>query len=436
MIQNDKMFNKNLDFSNLREKIEMFYNKINNPKLKKMFVNCFFNTLDTTVEFMDDGSVYIITGDIDAMWLRDSSAQVMQYMDYVSEIPSVKSLIKGLIKRQMYYINCDPYANAFNREHNNRGFKDECKQNAIVWERKFELDSLCYPIFLSINYYNRTLDKSIFDDNFNKAVATILEVFKTEQKHSELSDYYHYRPDEDDSLSVPNRGRGGDCGYTGMIWSGYRASDDPQIYGYSIPENMFVSLTLENIKKIYTDIVENADYVSLADSLKADVDKGLNDYGRVIHPVYGEIYAYETDGMGNYNLMDDANVPSLLSLPYINYCDINDKVYLNTRKFILSYDNPYYYEGKIISGVGSPHTPSGYVWPLSVIMRALTSDDYEEINAAVDTLLSSDNNTCFIHEGIHKDNGGEYTRDWFAWANSLFSYMILKKQDKIKYINL
>lgn len=427
-------FPKAAAFAELNKKAYVFAKRIKDDKLKNMFIKCYFNTLSTTVQPQDDGSVYVITGDIDAMWLRDSSAQVMQYLDACKDCVDVRKLIKGLIKRQFMYIKIDPYANSFNLEANGRGHNgDECDKSPYVWERKFELDSLCYPFLLCERYAVSSGDESVFNADYFRTAAVVLDTFETEQHHDEKSDYYHFRPSAPDNESVPNRGRGGECRDCGMIWSGYRPSDDACVYQFFIPGNMMVSVVMGYIIKRAQDAGKK-DIEARALRLKADVDAAIEKYGIVEKEGFGKIYAFETDGMGNHLLMDDANVPSLLSIPYIGYRPMDDEIYQNTRRFILSKENPYYYEGKHMSGIGSPHTPEGYIWAISLIMQALTSDDETEINTMVETLMNTEAGTGYMHEGIDKDNPENFTRSWFAWANSLFSYMLIKKADKIKLI--
>jgi meiotically up-regulated gene 157 (Mug157) protein len=422
-----------MNYKNMRLKIQEFESTINDEKLKKTFDNCFYNTLDTTVKILSDNSSYVFTGDISAMWLRDSSAQVIHYMQFINEDEDVKKLIKGLIKRQLFYISIDPYANAFNEEANNFGHKgDITDHNPWVWERKFEIDSLCYPIFLAYNYYKISNDLSIFDQDFKNTVNKILNLFVVEQNHHENSKYIHYRPSEEPYLSVPCKGKGGAVSYTGMIWSGYRPSDDPCEYGYLVPGNMFAIVILKYLEEIFSDISVDHELFEKALKLKEEIDNGIQKYAIVNHATYGEIYAYEVDGLGNHKLMDDANVPSLLSLPYLGYVDMNDALYQNTRRFILSKDNKYYYEGKYLKGIGSPHTPENHTWPISVIMQGLTSDKQDEINNSLKMLLNSDAGKMLMHEGVNVDNPEEFSREWFAWANSLFAYFIIKKSE---YLN-
>ena len=422
------------DYPLLHKKILAFAERITDITLREMFVKCSLNTLTTTVRATAD-DVYLITGDIDAMWLRDSSAQVLQYLEIAPETEEVQNLIKGLLCRQFKCILSDPYANAFNFEANGHGHnEDECgERNPWVFERKFELDSLCYPLFLASRYYRYTKDITVFGGKFIIAAEKILDVFETEQNHGEKSGYYHYRPTETPEFSVPNRGKGEPCEYTGMVWSGYRPSDDPCIYGYFIPGNAFVAVVMRELKGI-ADILGNKELGDRAEKLREAVEKGIAEYGIIHHPKYGRIYAYETDGYGNHNLMDDANIPSLLGLPYIGWCDKDDDVYQNTRKFVLSADNPYFHRGSVITGIGSPHTPGPYVWPISLMVEGLTCDDEERINKIVKKLIKTTDGTGYMHESVNADNASLYSRPWFAWANSLFAYFLIKKSDKISYI--
>lgn len=412
----------------MKKAVGRFESHIADPKLKEMFHNCFYNTLDTTVKILEDGSAYILTGDISVMWLRDSSEQVMQYVRFADVDEDVRTLIRALLKRQMFYIQCDPYANSFNQEPNNEGFVgDECEKSPWVWERKFEIDSLCYPIYLSYRYWKQSGDASIFNDEYQKSVRLILQVFHTEQHHVEKSSYFHYRPNQDPSFSVPNRGHGAVCNYTGMVWSAYRPSDDPCVYGYFVPGNMMIRVILRQLSEIYATVIHDEETLTDIRELDGQIAGGIEKYGIAESAQFGKIYAYEADGFGNQFLMDDANVPSLLSLPYLGYCGADDPVYQNTRKFVLSNSNPYYFEGRVIKGIGSPHTSRNQVWPIALIIQCLTSDDPNEINSLLHMLVTSEAGTGYIHESINKDDSENYTRSWFAWANSLFSSFILEK---------
>ena len=404
---------------------------INDDKLKKIFLNCFIDTIDTTViynEHDNTSDTFIITGDIPAMWLRDSTSQVEHYLDFVNEYPILKDLFIGLINRQIDCILIDPYANAFNKEANgNKWDNDITKENPWVWERKYEIDSLCFPIRLIYKYWKKTNDSSFFNDKIKEVLNTIVDLWKREQYHFEKSDYSFQRLNCAESDTLCNNGLGNPVIYTGMTWSGFRPSDDACKYGYLIPSNMFASVVLKYIEEIALDIYNDIDLQIKAKILREDIENGINNFGIVETEEFGKIYAYETDGQGNYNLMDDANVPSLLSIPYIEYRDIDDEIYQNTRKFILSKNNPYFYSGNFASGVGSPHTPDQYIWHIALSMQGLTSNDENEIKSLLETLINCDGNTLYMHEGFHCDNPKLFTRDWFAWSNSLFADFIYKK---------
>ena len=416
-------------YEKMKKQISLFEKQIVDEKLRKMFHNCFYNTLDTTVEYLDNDEVYLLTGDIPAMWLRDSSASVIQYLDFVGVDEDIYRLIRGLIKRQFFYINIDPYSNSFNKEPNGAGHVNDLGlRTPYTWERKFEIDSLCYPISLIYKTYMLTKDKSLLDDLFVKTCRTIVNVFKIEQNHHKLSSYYHYREGEKEGFNIPNNGKGGKINDTGMIWSGYRPSDDACKYGFFIPGNMFAVVSLKHMGELLKEI-NQTELANEAIDLMNEIDLGIKKYGIVNHEKYGKIYAYETDGFDNYLLMDDANVPSLLSIPYFNYLDVSDELYQNTRKYCLSEDNPYYFRGKVLSGIGSPHTPKGYVWHIGVTLQALTTNDVKEKEKLIKMIINSDANTLYTHEGVHKDDEEKYTRPWFAWSNSLFSYLILNSKE-------
>jgi len=404
------------------------------PKLEDMFRKCFPNTLETTTELLEDGTTFVFTGDIPAMWLRDSSAQVRHYIPFAHQDEDVQRIIEGLIKRQTEYICIDPYANAFNKEPNGKRFSDDItRHNPWVWERKYEIDSLCYPVQLAYLYWKATGRTAVFNDKFRRAIGIVMDLWTVEQNHWEKSDYSFQRFNCPESDTLINDGRGVKVGYTGMTWSGFRPSDDACKYGYLIPSNMFAVVVLGYIEEIAAEVYKDEEVGRKASSLKAEIDSGIKKYGIVEHPAYGRIYAYETDGMGNYNLMDDANIPSLLSIPYLGYTTADDPIYINTRKFILSEENPYYYKGKYAKGIGSPHTPKGYIWHIALAVQALTSTESKEIEDIVAMLENTDAGTGYMHEGFNPDNPSAYTRSWFAWANSLFGELIytLVKKDML-----
>ncbi len=352
------------------------------PKIYQIFENCYTNTLDTTVKSLEDGTSYVITGDIPAMWLRDSVAQLRPYLILAKEDKGIADILVGLVKRQFMYINIDPYANAFNEEANGNCWeKDETKMNDWLWERKYETDSLCYPIQFAYLIWKNTGREDHFDETFTEGVKKILRVFRTEQEHEEKSPYRFIRRNTyfTDTLSRDGKGALVKSGI-GMTWSGFRPSDDACTYGYLVPSNMFAVVVLGYLEEIAENVLKNGNLSEEARELKNQIYEGIENYAVTKKEGYGEVYAYEADGFGQFNLMDDANVPSLLSMSYIGYKGRNESVAENTRKLILSEANPYYYKGTKADGIGSPHTPVGYVWHISLAMQGLTAETKEEKN--------------------------------------------------------
>ena len=395
--------------------------------LALLFTNCYPNTLETTTKILDDQSAFVITGDIHAMWLRDSAAQVHHYLPVAKENDELADIIEKMIKRYSIYIPKDPYANAFNEYDNDRGHKDDITfRSPWVWERKYEVDSLCSVINIAYKFYKKTGRTGHLDEDFKAVLNIILDVFETEQYHDEKSEYSFTRHNCPESDTLPCNGKGNPTAYTGMTWSGFRPSDDRCIYGYLIPSEMFAVVTLGYLSELALNIYKDSALSERALKLRQEIDEGIKKYGIYDHPKYGKIYAYETDGLGNYVLMDDANVPSLLSAPYIGYCSADDEIYQNTRKFILSEDNPFYFSGSVLHGIGSPHTEKGYVWPISLSLQGLTSDSKKEIEELLGMLVASHAGTYFMHESINCNDEYKFSRSWFAWANSIFSELVLK----------
>ncbi len=391
----------------------------------KVFDNCFMSTAETTMKCPQEGDTFLITGDIEAMWLRDSSAQVCHYLPFAAESEGIKKMVKGLINRQFQCILTDPYANAFNIEPNGRCWaKDRTKENPWNWERKYELDSLCYPVRLLWQYIKVTDDRSVLSDRVVKGLHEILKVMQTEQEHEKKSDYYFERDNCPPTDTLACNGQGTPVAYTGMIWSGFRPSDDACTYGYLIPANLFAVEVLGYMVEI-GKLIEDEDLTKEAGRLQKEVKEGIEKFGLIKNEEGEDIYVYETDGMGHINRMDDANVPSLLSIPWITSISKSDARYLRTRKDVLSHNNPYYFEGKEVSGIGSPHTPKDYIWHIALTMQGLTSADDKERKELYRTILNTDAGKGFMHEGFHKDEPEKFTRDWFAWANSLFASYVL-----------
>jgi meiotically up-regulated gene 157 (Mug157) protein len=389
-----------------------------------MFETCIKNTLNTTIRRWPDGTTYVITGDIPAMWLRDSAAQVRPYLVVAAEDEQIADMIQGLVERQFQFILHDPYANAFNDSPSGRGHQNDITDmTPWIWERKYEVDSLCYPIQLSYLLWKNTGRTAQFNESFRRAVRKIIALWRTEQHHETESGYRFQRLKNPEQL--PLEGKGAPTAYTGMTWSGFRPSDDPCRYGYLIPSNMFAVLVLRYVAEIAEAIMQDRALAEEAQRLCQEIDLGIREHGVLAHPEYGRIFAFETDGLGNHLLMDDANVPSLLSIPYLGYLPDDDPIYQNTRRFILSENNPYFFKGKAAEGVGSPHTPHRYIWHIALAMQGLTAGDPGEKERLLQLLVATDAGAGMMHEGFDADDPSRFTRKWFSWANMMFCELVL-----------
>lgn len=398
--------------------------KSSNPRWSEVFSNCFDNTLETTVKLTEAEDIFVITGDIPAMWLRDSSAQIKPYLVIANQDPKIKEMIQGLLERQVKCILIDPYANAFNETENGACYhQDITEMNGWIWERKYEVDSLCYPIELAYLLWKKTGETNHFTKEFKQAAETIIKLFKTEQRH-ENSTYRFERFGERPEDTLSNDGLGEPCGYTGMTWSGFRPSDDSCTFNYLVPANMFAVVILGYLAEIFEEIYHEKTAVEEANQLKEEINRGIEECGIVEHEGK-KVYAYEVDGLGNYVLMDDANVPSLLAAPYLGYCEIDDAIYQQTRAVLLSEKNPYYYEGNYLKGIGSEHTPKEYVWPIALAIQGLTTNKKAEKIEMLNKLVETEAGTNYMHEGINVNNPNEYTREWFSWANMMFCELLL-----------
>lgn len=389
-------------------------------KLAGLYKNCYSSTAETALKETADGNIFVLTGDIPAMWLRDSAAQVNHYIALARD-PEIADMIKKVIRKQFQYILIDPYANAFNETANGKGHTtDKPVQSPWVWERKYEIDSLCYPVKLLYKYWKATGDDSLIKEEFPVVMELILKIWKTEQHHTEQSFYRFIRETDDENDTISNNGKGNDTAYTGMTWSGFRPSDDGCVYGYLVPSNMFASTVL----RYAAEMLGNCELTNDILKLKAEIDAGIEKYAITEHEKFGRVYAYEVDGFGNYLLRDDANIPSLISAPYLEYDKLDSEVYQNTRRLLLSKENPFYFEGKYAKGIGSPHTPKGYIWHMALIMQGLTSEDTSEKKQILRYLEETDGGTGYMHEGFNADNPKEFTREWFTWPNSLLCEFI------------
>ena len=422
----------------VEETIKTTKPKIKDAKLAWMFENCLPSTIDTTVlKHTAKGSdgrpdSFVITGDIHALWLRDSAAQVWPYLPLLKQDESLKNMVKGLVFRQAKCVCIDPYANAFNDgpksyEQGNHWMKDDTAMKPELHERKWEIDSLCYPVRLAYHYWKATGDASVFSDEvWQKSTRLILQTFIEQQKKNGLGPYRFQRETKVQTDTMANKGWGNPVKPVGLIASAFRPSDDTTIFQFLIPSNCFAVTSLNQLAEIYTDVVGDKAFAKKCKDLADEVEAAIKEYGIIEHKKYGKVYAFEVDGYGNHLMMDDSNVPSLLALPYLGWCQPNDPIYLNTRKLILSLDNPYFFKGKAAEGIGGPHVGLDFIWPMSIILRAMTSTDDAEIAKCIKMLRDTDADTGFMHEGFHKDNPKNFTRPWFAWVNTLFGELLLK----------
>ncbi len=420
----------------VEETIKKVTSSINNPKLAWMFQNCFPNTLDTTVDYTEiDGKpdTYVITGDIDAMWLRDSSAQIWPYLSLVNKDDKLKKLFQGLIARQVKCILLDPYANAFFKDqHKETEWKDDKPTpKPGVHERKWEIDSPCYTIRLAYGYWQKTGDTSIFDEKWDKAARTIVKTFRTEQRKNGTTPYYFIRADENNTVTAVFNGKGRPCKPTGLICSAFRPSDDGCMYPYLIPSNLFAIQSLDQLAQIYRQVKQDNKFADECARFSQELQQAIHKYAIATHLSYGSIFAYEVDGYGNKVFTDDPNIPSLIAIKYLidkKYYSMD--VYNNTRKYLLSHDNPYYFYGTAGEGQGGPHAGLNTIWPMGIILRAMTSTNDNEIALCIHQLLDTDNDMGFMHETFNKDDAAKFSRSWFAWANTLFGELIMNLYDQ------
>lgn len=433
--QRPEIGNRSYSNSTIEDVIVRTVAKLKNPRLQWMFANCFPNTLDTTVEYTeDDGSghpdTFVITGDIHAMWLRDSGAQVWPYLRFASSDENLRKMLEGVIRRQFKCLVLDPYANAFNFGPTGSEWEsDNTDMIPELHERKYELDSQCYPIRLAYGYWKQTGDSSVFDETWIEAMTKVLAVMHEQQRKEGLGSYHFTRVTDAQFDTKSNGGHGNPAKPCGLIASSFRPSDDATLFEFLVPSNFFAVTSLRKAAEILRTVNGREDLASDCTSLAAEVEAALQKHAVVDHPVCGKIYAYEVDGFGNAHCMDDANVPSLLAMPYLGDVDINDPIYQNTRKFVLSDNNPYFFKGPAGEGIGGPHIGLDYIWPMSIMMRAFTSQDDSEIEKCVKMLMETDAGTGFMHESFHSSDASKFTRAWFAWQNTLFGELILKLID-------
>jgi meiotically up-regulated gene 157 (Mug157) protein len=410
--------------------IETVKRAIADPELAWLFENCLPNTLDTTV---DHGTLegkpdtFVITGDIEAMWLRDSTAQAWPYLPLTKDDRDLQRLLAGVIHRQTKCILVDPYANAFNKEPGESPWKDDLTDmKPELHERKWEIDSLCYAMRLAYGYWRETGDTEPFDAEWRDAMRLAVRTFREQQRKENRGPYKFQRVTGWQTDTVAGAGWGNPVKPVGLICSIFRPSDDATIYPFLVPSNHFAVVSLRQLAELHASIANDSSFAADCRDLASEVESALRQHAVTEHLEFGKVLAYEVDGFGNRLFMDDANIPSLLSLPYLGCCPVVDPVYQATRAFVLSPSNPYHFQGNAGEGTGGPHVGLDMVWPLGVVMRALTTHDDTEIAHCLQMLKSTHGGTGFMHESFHKDDPGRFTREWFAWANTLFGELILR----------
>lgn len=426
----------------IENEIQRIKKLLKNPKLAWMFENCYPNTLDTTVRFemkngKPDTSVY--TGDIHAMWLRDSGAQVWPYVHLANKDKELKKMLEGTILRQFNSIILDPYANAFYTDTNEVGhWKDDITDmKPGVHERKWEIDSHCYPIRLAYQYWKVTGDSGVFQEEWLQAITSILTTLKEQQRKDGVGPYTFQRKSERQLDTLSNDGKGAPVKPVGLIVSSFRPSDDATTLQFLIPSNFFAVSSLRKAAEILTAVNKKQELANECIQLANEVEAALKKYATYEHPKYGTIYAFEVDGFGNHLLMDDANVPSLLAMPYLGDVSVDDSIYQNTRRFVWSEDNPYFFKGTAGEGIGGPHVGYDMAWPMSIMMKAFTSTDDAEIKWCIELLMNTDAGTGFMHESFNVNDQYDFTRAWFAWQNTLFGELIVKlvNDNKLDVLN-
>ena len=463
--------------------IEDLYPQFKDPDLAQIFRNAFPSTLDTTVRWHVDGirshapksslmrdqdrwkgaHTFIVTGDIDAEWLRDSTNQLAQYQALASNAEGLSNLILGSINTQVEFVIQNPYCNAFQPPDPSRlppvhsGQDDivhPAYEPSVVFECKYELDSLANFLSLGNQYYASTTSTAFLTTRWFRAVDMVLRVLNAQSwptfiptTHAYDRNEYTFTRNTRAGTETLNLGGIGNplANGTGLVRSAFRPSDDATIFGFLVPANAMMSVELHRAASMLDIFVPTLpadqqqpvlDLVSTLYSRSATIRKGIFAHAVVDHPTFGKVFAYETDGYSSHLLMDDANVPSLLSLPLLAFVNSSSpeeewEIYQNTRRMILSPSNPYYLQGQAFSGIGGPHIGLRNAWPMSVLVQAATSDDDREImdclervkNVSVFGLI---NESVDVHTGVRKGGGGQgMTRSWFAWANSVYAKTVL-----------
>ena len=389
-----------------------------------LVTNAVRRTIADGIDLFDDGTAFVRTGDIPAMWLRDSTAQVRPLLA-AAHHGDVADLLTAVNRRQLRYVTIDPYANAFNAEPNNAGYhRDFDDQSPWVWERKYELDSAAWVFDLAARIYATTGRTDHLDDTWIAAVQAMVELWRVEQDHAS-SNYRFVRPDVPPHDTLSHDGYGSPVDTTGLVWSGFRPSDDSCIFGNLVPSNAFAAVALEKTTALLSQVAASDAIADECTNLAAQIRAGIADHAVIDIAGHGRVYAYEVDGFGHSVAQDDANIPSLLALPYLGWCGPDDDTYRRTRDYVLSQTNPFYVAGKFAAGVGSAHTPPNNVWPLALAMQGLTSTSAVERATLLTVLEATTADTGYMHESFDVNDDALFTRPWFSWADMTYVELVL-----------
>lgn len=412
----------------------------------RIFENAYPNTLDTTIKWHQRAPnplTFIVTGDINAEWLRDSYRQLSVYIPLCSKEEALRDLILGAIALQAQYVIESPFCNAFQPPRTS-DLRAPPPSNAednvwppvnpeVVFECKFEIDSLAAFLGLSREYYQATKDKSFVTPEWRSALARILYVVETmslptynETTSEVLAPAYTFQRNTDlGTETIPLKGWGYPVRYTGMVRSWFRPSDDATIYQFFVPGNAEMAVELEAVKTYVDSWLSGR-----ASEAATEIRKGIMEHAIFEHPKYGRVFAYEVDGYGGRNFMDDANLPSLLSLPDLGFCSADDEVYKNTRRMVLDpSSNPFYYRGPYFEGIGGPHAGIRAAWPMSRIVAIRTTNSLDEIRSHLRAVVNSTRGLGLIHETVNVDTN-DFSRPWFSWANSEFAKTIINLKER------
>ncbi|GAA2096120.1 glycoside hydrolase family 125 protein [Microlunatus panaciterrae] len=415
-----------IDPGNLQRVVARLRRLLDDDPVVDLFERSMAENLGRVAERLPDGTTFILTGDIPAMWLRDPAAQIRPYLILCGDDPQLQDVLIGILHRQLEFLVLDPYANAFKRTTGPGNHDDDVTELLPeVWERKYEIDSLCYPLELAHRLWRITGRQEVIDDRFRPAAEAILELWTRELDHDHRSSYTFQRLHGPASDTLTRAGRAEPIGWTGLSWSAFRPSDDACRYNYNIPGNMFASVALGYLAQIAEQVLGDEGLAARAVALRDTIEAGIARFGVTEHPTRGRVFVYETDGLGNFVLMDDANMPSLLSAPLTGFVDVEDPVYLATRSLLLSTENPTYFSGTAASGIGSPHTPGPNVWPIGLAVEGLTSPDPREKRRILQVLSDTTAGTGQMHESFNVDDPTEFTRPWFSWANAMMCELVL-----------